>query len=73
MYAVFELRTNKDGIMTNEVKLKTDIDAYAQSKVYELSASAVTSSVYIHTILCVNEHGQPCFNTPLCFEHIPEN
>lgn len=72
MYAVFEFRTNEQGVMTNEVKLKTDNAAYAESKVYELEASAVTSNVYVHTILCVNEHGAPQFGTPKYFEHIPQ-
>lgn len=72
MYAVFEFRTNKEGIMTHNVAIKTPNPVYAQSKVYELAAAAVGSSVYIHTILCVDEHGQRQFDTPLCFEHIPE-
>ena len=73
MYAVMEMRTNEQGIMTIQDPIfRTDNDQYAQSRIYELAASAVTSSVYVHTILCVNEHGQNCFNTPLYFEHIPE-
>lgn len=73
MYAVMELRTNDQGIMTIvDPIFKTDNDVYAQSKVYDLASKAVASSVYVHTILCINEHGQNCFNTPLWFEHIPE-
>jgi hypothetical protein len=72
MYAVFEFRTNEQGIMQTLDPFKTDNPAYAQSKVYTLAASAVGSEVYVHTILCVDEHGKPCFNTPMYFEHIPE-
>lgn len=72
MYAVYEFRTNDQGIMTDTLALKTPNQTYAQSKIYELAASAVGSSVYVHTILCVNEHGQPQFNTPMYFEHIPQ-
>lgn len=72
MYAVFEFRTNEQGIMQTLDPFKTDNPVYAQSKVYTLAAGAVGSSVYVHTILCVNEHGQPCFGTPLYFEHISE-
>lgn len=72
MYAVFEFRTNEQGIMQTLDPFKTDNPVYAQSKVYTLAAGAVGSSVYVHTILCVNEHGVPQFGTPLFFEHIPE-
>lgn len=71
MYAVYEFRTNEQGIMTDTLALKTQNQTYAQSKIYELASAAVGSSVYVHTILCVNEHGQPQFNTPMYFEHIP--
>lgn len=72
MYAVYEFRTNEQGIMQDILAMKTPNPTYAQSKIYELAAGAVGSSVYVHTILCVNEHGQPQFGTPLYFEHIPE-
>ena len=71
MYAVYEFRTNEQGIMTDTLALKTPNPTYAQAKIYELASTAVGSSVYVHTILCVNEHGQPQFNTPMYFEHIP--
>ena len=72
MYAVYEFRTNEQGIMTDTLALKTPNAVYAQSKIYELASTAVGSSVYVPTILCVNEHGQPQFGTPMYFEHIPE-
>lgn len=72
MYAVYEFRTNEQGIMTDTLVIKTPNQTYAQSKIYELAAAAVGSSVYVHTILCVNEHGQPQFGTPMYFEHIPQ-
>lgn len=72
MYAVYEFRSNEQGVMTDTLALKTPNPTYAQSKIYELASAAVGSSVYVHTILCVNEHGQNCFNTPLYFEHIPQ-
>lgn len=73
MYAVMELRTNENGIMTIvDPVFKTDNAAYAESRVYDLCSKAVTSSVYVNTILCINEHGQACFGTPKYFEHIPE-
>ena len=73
MYAVFEFRTNDQGIMQIiDPVFRTDNDAYAQNKIFTLAAAAVGSSVYIHTILCVNEHGVPQFGTPMVFEHIPE-
>ena len=72
MYAVFEFRTNEQGVMQIvDPVFRTDNPAYAESKVYDLESKAVTSSVYVHTILCVNEHGQPQFGTPKFFEHIP--
>ena len=72
MYAVFEFRTNDQGVMMDTVALKTPNEKYAQAKIYELASTAVTSSVYVHTILCVDEHGNSKFGTPLYFEHIPE-
>ena len=72
MYAVYEFRTNEQGIMTDTLAIKTPNSTYAQSKIYELASTAVGSSVYVHTILCVNEHGAACFGTPMYFEHIPE-
>ena len=72
MYAVYEFRTSAEGVMQTPEPFKTPNPVYAQSKVYTLAAAAVASDVYVHTILCVNEHGQPCFGTPMYFEHIPE-
>ena len=72
MYAVYEFRTNEQGVMTDTLALKTPNSTYAQSKIYELAATAVGSSVYVHTILCVDEHGNSKFGTPMYFEHIPE-
>lgn len=73
MYAVIETRTNEQGIMTIvDPVFKTDNPVYAQNKIFTLAAAAVGSSVYVHTILCINEHGQNCFSTPMVFEHIPE-
>lgn len=73
MYAVMELRTNEQGIMQIvDPVFKTDNPVYAQNKIYTLAAAAVGSSVYVHTILCINEHGQACFNTPMVFEHIQQ-
>lgn len=73
MFAVFELRTNEQGIMQiADPVFRTDNPAYAESRVYDLESKAVTSSVYVHTILCINEHGQAQFGTPKFFEHIPQ-
>lgn len=73
MYAVIETRTNEQGIMQIvDPVFKTDNSVYAQNKIYTLAAAAVGSQVYVHTILCINEHGQACFNTPMVFEHITE-
>lgn len=72
MYAVYEFRTNEQGIMTDNLVMKTPNPTYAQSKIYELASAAVGSSVFVHTILCVNEHGQPQFGTPMYFEHIQQ-
>lgn len=73
MYAVMETRTNEQGIMQIvDPVFKTDNPVYAQNKIYTLAAAAVGSSVYVHTILCINEHGQACFNTPMVFEHITQ-
>ncbi len=72
MYAVYEFRTNENGIMNDILALKTDNPVYAQSKIYDLASKAVGSSVYVHTILCVSEHGQPMFGTPLYFEHLQQ-
>ena len=71
MYAVFEFRTNAQGVMQIvDPVFRTDNPTYAQNKIYTLAAAAVGSSVYVHTILCVDEHGRSCFNTPMFFEHI---
>ena len=72
MYAVYEFRTNEQGIMTDNLVIKTPNPVYAESKVYELASAAVGSSVYVHTILCVNEHGEKQFETPKVFEHITQ-
>lgn len=72
MYAVFEFRTNEQGVMQTLDPFKTDSPVYAQNKIFTLAASAVASNVYVHTILCVDEHGRPCFNTPMYFEHPTE-
>lgn len=73
MYAVYEFRTNENGIMTDTLALKTDNPVYAESKVYDLESKAVGSSVYVHTILCVDDHGNAQFGTPKYFEHIQES
>lgn len=71
MYAVMELRTNEQGIMTIvDPVFKTDNPVYAQNRIYTLAAGAVASNVFVHTVLCINEHGQSCFGTPMYFEHI---
>lgn len=68
-----ELRTNEQGIMQIvDPVFKTDNATYAQNKIFALAAAAVGSSVYVHTVLCINEHGQAQFGTPMYFEHIPE-
>lgn len=73
MFAVFELRTNEQGIMQIvDPVFRTDNPVYAQNKIFTLAASAVGSSVHVHTIFCVDEHGRNCFKTPMYFEHIPE-
>ena len=72
MYAIYEFRTSEQGIMTDELKMKTPNPVYAQSKIFELASAAVASQVYVHTILCVNEHGAACFNIPMYFEHIQQ-
>ncbi len=73
MFAVFEFRANDQGVMQIvDPVFRTDNPTYAQNKIFTLAASAVGSSVYVHTILCVNEHGQNQFGTPMYFEHIPE-
>ena len=72
MYIVYELRANDQGITTDTVAIKTANPVYAQSKIYELAKDAVASNVFVHTILCINEHGQAQFGTPIYFEHIPE-
>ena len=72
MYAVMEFRTNEQGIMTIvDPVFKTDNPTYAESRVYSLASAAVGSNVYVHTILCVDEHGNPQFGTPKYFEHFP--
>ena len=74
MYAIMELRTNEQGIMQIvDPVFKTDNPVYAQNKIFTLAAGAVGSSVYVHTILCVNEHGQNCVGTPMYFEHVSED
>ena len=71
MYAVIETRTNEQGIMTIvDPIFKTPNPAYAQNKIFTLAAAAVGSSVRVHTILCIDEHGQNCFGTPMIFEHL---
>ena len=73
MYAVLEIRTNENGVMTiADPIFKTPNPAYAESRVYEMASAAVTSKVAVHTILCIDEHGVKQFNTPLCFEHTAE-
>lgn len=72
MYAIFEFRTNEQGIMQIvDPVFKTDNPVYAESRVHSLLSAAVGSSVYVHTILCVDEHGTPQFDTPKYYEHIP--
>lgn len=72
MYAVMEMRTNDQGIMTIvDPVFKTDNPVYAESRVHSLLSAAVGSSVYVHTILCVDEHGNACFDTPKYYEHFP--
>lgn len=73
MFAVFEFRTNEQGIMQIvEPVFRTDNPVYAQNKIFTLAAGAVGSAVHVHTILCVNEHGAAQFGTPMYFEHLPE-
>lgn len=73
MYAVMEMRTNEQGIMTIvDPIFKTDNPVYAESRVHSLLSSAVGSSVYVHTILCVDKHGNPQFGTPKYYEHLSQ-
>jgi hypothetical protein len=73
MYAVIETRTNEQGVMIIvDPIFRTDNAVYAQNKIFTLAAAAVGSSVYVHTILCVDEHGRPQFGTPMYFEHPTE-
>lgn len=72
MYAVYEFRTNEQGIMTDNLVIKTPNPTYAESKYYDLCSAAVGSSVYVHTILCINEHGVAQFGSPKVFEHIQQ-
>ena len=70
MYAVFEFRTNEQGVMIIvDPVFKTDNEVYAQNKIFTLAAAAVGSNVHVHTILCLNEYGNPMFGTPMYFEH----
>lgn len=72
MYAVVEMRTNEQGVMQiMDPIFRTPNPAYAQNKIFTLAAGAVGSSVFVHTILCIDEHGNNCFGTPMVFEHIP--
>ena len=73
MYAVIETQTNDKGIMSIvDPIFRTDNPVYAQSRVYSLASTAVASSVYVHTIMCIDEHGRPQFGTPMYFEHPTE-
>ena len=73
MYAILELQTNKNGVMSIvEPIFKTDNPIYAQNKIYTIAASAVTSNLSVHTVICIDSYGKPCFNTPMSFEHIDE-
>lgn len=73
MYAVIETRTNAEGVMTIvDPIFRTDNAVYAQNKIFTLAAGAVASNVFVHTVLCVDEHGKACFGTPMYFEHISE-
>ena len=73
MYAIFEIQTNDKGVAVfTPIEQKIN-SAQAESSFLMRKASACVSEVYIHTVICIDEHGNNCFGSPAYYEHIPSN
>lgn len=71
MYILQEMQTT--GGVTALVPAITEPDVKeAESKFLLACSYAVKSSVEVHTVICVDEHGNNCFGSPKYYEHLPE-
>lgn len=71
MYIIQEMQTT--GNSTALVPAITKSDAQeAESKFLLACSYAVKSTVEVHTVICVDEHGNHCFGSPKYYEHLPK-
>lgn len=69
MYIIQEIQTNNGASAVSAAIAKSD-KANAEATFLTKCAAACESSVEIHTVLCVDEHGNNCFGSPKYYEHI---
>lgn len=71
MYIITEYQTTNGVTTITPAITKTD-KAEAESAFLMSCAAACVSSVEVHTVLCMDEHGNNCFGSPKYYEHIAE-
>lgn len=68
MYIITEYQTTNGRTAVTPAVTKTD-PAEAESAYLLTCSSACISAVEVHTVLCMDEHGNPCFGSPKYYEH----
>lgn len=72
MYIIQEMQTTNN--QTALVPAVTENDPQeAESKFLLACSYAVKSTVDVHTVICVDEHGNDHFGSPKFYEHISED
>lgn len=69
MYIITEYQTTKGVTAVTPAITKTD-PAEAESAFLMASAAACISPVEVHTVLCMDEHGNSYFGSPKFYEHL---
>lgn len=71
MYIITEYQTTNGATSVTPAVTKTG-KAEAESAFLLACAAACVSSVEVHTVLCLDEHGNNYFGSPKYYEHITE-
>ena len=69
MYIIQEIQTTGNQTAVTPAITKAD-KAEAESAFLMSAAAACVSQVEVHTVICVDEHGNNCFGSPKYYEHI---
>lgn len=72
MYIIQELQTNNNVTILTPAITENDPQE-AESKFLLACSYAVKSNVQVHTVICIDEHGNNCFGSPKYYEHLKNN